>query len=632
VKPTFIALLALCLLFSFGLAGQEHSWIAAVDNKKVTRKGKWVEDQFRFGAAKHLHAVKDGTALELEFKGTGIAVRLGGHNVPAYRPPNLGRIVVSVDGRQTKEFWPRTTAREIVLADGLKLGMHKVRLVHRTQDGLAGCRVEGFRVWSSGRGSLQFNIGGEALSHLVDARVVLRKEGGTVRNMLVRNWMSGQCSLTALPPGKGYSLEIIAAGWNPIQVDNITVAVGKPTLLDPIFLRRDEATKIYRFRFPVLNQPAIRQAGGDFRVRFLGFDTVINEVRLTRRVGPAIISRKLAFKEDVGAKYYYDREVIATLPKDMPPGAYDLSVQVTGGRRTGISRSPRSVYVVGAWPKNPVFVTFGHLDTSGQYQAEYLERIVDMANLIAPDMVLNSNAVNPAYISGAMAGLDMPYVVNFGNHQFPGHEAWYGDPVGLVDFGPDLCVLNFGHPWHTDTSKPDALFASRPRARMKIINAFEANAPLDFLDRHRVSMIHDAHGIGEKVMSKGTTPTRRIGKSNSESFRVVRFKNGRVDTCTYNGHKTAPYPFSREEASPLRVTFAMPNNGTQNRQLASVTNDYLEPFPNARVTFIMPHGSKRVTGGRLETSIPSDDKKYSVVTARVDVPAKGQSVVVVETK
>ena len=625
-------LIAVLFFFPIGSAGQEHSWVAAVDNKKVTRKGEWIEDRFRFGVAKHLHTAKDGAALEFEFKGTGVAVRLGGHNVPAYRSPNLGRIMASIDGRQATEFWPRETPREIVLADGLKSGTHTVRLVHRIQGDLGGCRVEGFRVWSGGRGSLQFNVGGEAHSHLVDARAILRKDGLPVRNTLVRNWMSGQCSLTALPPGKGYSLEIIAAGWNSTQADDITIASGKPTMLKPIFLRRDEATIIHRFRFPVLNQPAIRQAGGNFRVRFLGFDTVINEVRLTRRVGPAIISRKLAFKEDEGAKYYYDREVIATLPKDMPPGAYDLIVQVTGGRRTGISRSPRSVYVVGAWPKNPVFVTFGHLDTSGQYQAEYLERIVDMANLIAPDMVLNSNAVNPAYISGAMAGLDMPYVVNFGNHQFPGHEAWYGDPVGLVDFGPGMCVLNFGHPWHTDTSKPEAFFASRPRAGMKIINAFEANAPLTFLDRHRVSMIHDAHGIGEKVMNMGATPTRRIGKSNSESFRVVRFKNGRVDSCTYNGHKTAPFPFSREEASPLRVTFAMPNDGTQIRQMASIKNDYLEPFPNARVTFVMPHGSQRVKGGRLEASIPSDDKKYSVVTARVDVPAKGKSIVTVETK
>jgi hypothetical protein len=76
----------------------------------------------------------------------------------------------------------------------------------------------------------------------------------------------------------------------------------------------------------------------------------------------------------------------------------------------------------------------------------------------------------------------------------------------------------------------------------------------------------------------------------------------------------------------------MPNDGTRNRQLASIKNDYLEPFPNARVTFLMPHGSQRVTGGRLESSILSDDKKYCVVTARVDVPAKGKSVVAVETK
>ena len=96
----------------------------------------------------------------------------------------------------------------------------------------------------------------------MDARAILRKGGWPVRNTLVRNWMSGQCSLTALPPDKGYSMEIIAAGWNSARVNDITIAVGKPTVLKPIFLRRDEATKIHRFRFPVLNQPSIRQAGG----------------------------------------------------------------------------------------------------------------------------------------------------------------------------------------------------------------------------------------------------------------------------------------------------------------------------------------------------------------------------------
>jgi len=610
----------------------DAGWITATDEKNVARKGAWRVDRFRYAAASHLHTGEDGAALEFSFNGTGVAVRLGGHNVPAYRPPNLGRIEVSIDGKPTTTFRPRTKPREIELADGLKAGRHKVRLVHRVDGELAGCRVEGFRVWSGRRGELRFNISGEAQAHLVDARAGLRRNGKIQHDTLVRNWLTGQCALTALPPGKGYSLEINAMGWQSARVDDITIAADEPTTLPAIYLKRDSSTVIQRFRFPVLNQPVIRRPGGSFRARFLGFDATIDEVRLTRRVGPAIISRKLTFKEDLAAKYYYDREIIATLPKDMPPGAYDLSVKITGGRRTGFCRSPRSVNVVKAWPSDPVLVTFGHLDTSAQYQAEYLARLADMANLIAPDLVLNSNAVNPAYISGALERLDMPYVVNFGNHQFPGHEAWYGDPVGCVDLGPDLCVLNFGHPWHTGMSRAKALFTARPKARLKIINAFEANAPFDFLNRNRVKLIHDAHGIGKKVMDLGATPTRRVGKVNAESFRVVRFKNNRVVHCTYNGHETAAYPFAREEPPPLRVTFTAPNDGTHPQQRATIKNSYLEPFPNGRVTLVLPNGNYTITGGCLESSTISDGKKYCVLSIRTDVPAQGETIITVEPK
>ena len=76
----------------------------------------------------------------------------------------------------------------------------------------------------------------------------------------------------------------------------------------------------------------------------------------------------------------------------------------------------------------------------------------------------------------------MPYAINFGNHQFYGHERWYGDPVGMIDYGPDLCILNFGHAWHVDLSKAEALLASRADTRIKVINAYEPNAPVeDFL-------------------------------------------------------------------------------------------------------------------------------------------------------
>ncbi len=419
-------------------------------------------------------------------------------------------------------------------------------------------------------------------------------------------------------------------GWIASRTDGIRVDAGETTALKPVYLRRDPTTTASRFRFPRLNQQAIRRPGEKFRARFLGFQTTIKEVRLSRRVGPATISRIVPFTEDETRAYYYDREVEVTLPDDMPPGLYNLTVTVMGGRRTGLCRSPRSVQIVKQYPVDPLFVTFGHLDTSGQYQAEYFERLVQVINLLAPDMVLCSNACNPAYVSGAAAHLDMPYVIHFGNHQFPGHENWYGDPVGLIDCGPHVSVLNFGYPWHTDRSKAEALLSSRRQTAVKVINAFEANAPVELLNRHRIRMIHDAHGIGKKVTDFGTTPTRRVGKSNAESFRVVRFRDGHVESCTYDGHETAPIPFGREAASPISVSFDRPNDGTSPGNTATVTNLLEDPYANGRVTFVLPAGQYKVSGGRIETTILSDDDRYAVLSARVDIPARGSAVIRVD--
>lgn len=597
-----------------------------LDKQRVTRERHWNEDRFRYAAASSLRTEQHGAALRFEFVGTGVAVRLGGHNVPSYGSANLGRLVAHIDGRQRHVLIPRETPREIVLADNLSNERHKLRIEHQAEGELSGCRVEGFRVWTHSQGSLRFSVTGEANAFLVDVRAVLTRNllepadaHVVVREALLRNWLTGQCSMTALPPGDGYALELSAIGWQLKRVKGIKIKAGGPTVLEPVFLKRDTATVNHRFRFPALNRPAIRRPGGSFRARFLGFDATIDEVLLERRAGPAVILRSLDFEEDESAAFYYDREIVAHLPETMPAGAYDLTVRVTGGRRTGVCRSPRSVHVVPAFPSDPVFVTFGHLDTSAEYQAEYLQRLATMINLLSPDMVLVSNAANPAYVSGALSRLDMPYVINFGNHQFSGHEAWYGDPVGLVDLGPDVSILNFGHPWHMDKSKADALLASRSGVSTKIINAFEHNSPLGLLDRHRVRMIHDAHGTGKKVMDMGATPTRRIGKVNAVSFRVVRFRNNRVASCTYNGHETAPIPFGREQTPPLRASFAPANDGTHRTVTATVTNEFLETFPKGRLTFVMPKGDYQVDHGAIESRIASDDDKLTVLNVRTDV-------------
>ncbi len=604
------------------LAQAETIWIPATDTAHVKRIGQWIESRFRFAHASHLATRADGVALECRFRGSGIALRLGAHAVPAYGAPNLGSIVTTIDGKRIQRFAPLAVPREVLIARGLDDREHVLRVEHHGDATDAGCRVEGFHILNGPSGDLQFSLSGEEDAFLVDARAVIRQGEKTIRNALVRNWLTGQCLLAGLRPGEDFELEITAVGWETARLQNIVVRAGETTHLGSIFLHRDESTQISRFRFPAMNQPVIRKPAQSFRARFLGFEATIDEVELRRTMGPAVISRKLEFAEDKTAAYYYDREVTAKLPRDMPSGVYDLRIKVTGGSRTGYCLSPRSVHVVSEFPDNPVLVTFGHLDTSGQYQAEYLQRLAKMVNLIAPDLVLNSNAVNPAYISGALSKLEMPYVINFGNHQFHGHEKWFGDPVGLVDFGPDMCVLNFGHPWHVDRSRADALLTSRLACRHKIINAFENNAPVPWLDKHQVDLIHDAHGTGKKVTDLGATPTRRIGKVNSESFRIVRFKRQRVLSCTYDGHETAPVPFAREQTSPLRVRLSAANDGAHADITATVTNEYVEGFPQCRLTLVMPHGDYVVDRGWIKSSVTSDDKKYSVLDVRTDVHAK----------
>jgi hypothetical protein len=243
-----------------------------------------------------------------------------------------------------------------------------------------------------------------------------------------------------------------------------------------------------------------------------------------------------------------------------------------------------------------------------------------MINILAPDMVLVSNAVNPAYVSGALSRLEMPYVINFGNHQFPGHEKWFGDPVGMIDFGPDISVLNFGHPWHVDLSKAESLLALRASRLCKIINSFEQNAPIALLDTHQIRMIHDAHGPGIKVMNMGATPTRRVGKVNASSFRLVRFRDNRVESCTYDGHDTAPIPFGRDQSpTPLRVLYSPAKEGTSRSVIARIINDYVEGFPRCRLTLIMPRGHYTIDQGCIESSSESDDGRFTLLTLRVNV-------------
>ena len=594
----------------------------SVNDEMVTTEGKWIDDRFRFADAAHKYTTEDGACLRWRFVGKSVAVRLAGQNTSSYPGtglPSHGKLSLYIDGELTNEVYSAQHGREVVAANNLSAGPHELKLVHSTIGDAAGLRIEGFITSSKPIGLFFISVTGELQEYMNDARFVVSQNGKIVRSAIGRNWLTGSAHL-CLPSGNIYDVRIKACGWTAETVRTPRIIAAATNESPPVYLRRTAKTSVYRFRYPRLNDQAIRRGGESFNARFLGFDTEIKEVRIRRQQEDATFTRVLKFTEDRDKAFYYDRQININIPAETPLGVYDLEIDIVGGRRTSTCRSPTSVVVVNEYPENPKFITFGHLDTSGQFQAEYLQRLASMANIIGADMVLASNCVNAAYVSGALSNLQMPYLVNFGNHQVYGHHRWYGSDLGGVTIGPDIFVLNFGLPWHEPIEPVIAALEKNRSKAIKIINAFENNAPDVVLDQFKIAMIHDAHGPGDKLMEMGNTPTQRVGKTNSVSFRVVQFENGKVASATYAGHETAPIPFERDELCPLRIEVIKP-------LAVRVINEYRQAFSKGRVSFVVPNGRYLPTAGQIISENVSDNKKLVEVIVENDIPASSETTI-----
>ncbi len=594
----------------------------SVNDKAVSANGKWIDDRFRFADAAHKYTTQDDASLTWDFSGSTLIIRLAGQNTSSYPGtglPSHGKLSIYIDGKLTREIYPGQTGREFIAAKHLDAQTHQCRLVHSVDDGAAGARIEGFLTTRQQVGLYSLTITAELQEYLNDARITVTKDGQLVRRTIGRNWLTGNTAIV-LPADNSFDVKIEALGWSSHATKTPVIHAAQEIQGKPVYLYRDPRTVKYRFRYPALNNQTIRRPGQEFTARFLGFDTTIEEVRIRRKNGEATFTRVLPFKEDATKAFYYDRQIEVSLPDDTPPGVYDLEIDIEGGSRTSTCKSPSSVVIVDNFPRNPKFLTFGHLDTSGQFQAEYMQRIAAIANIIGADMVLASNSVNAAYISGALSGLQIPYVVNFGNHQVYGHHRWYGGDLGSVIFGPELLVLNYGLAWHEPVEPMLAILDEHRAKPLKVINAFEPNAPDSVLNDFKIALIHDAHGPGVKVMDMGTTPTRRVGKSNSSSFRLVEFLDGKVVSATYKEHPTAPIPFERDQMSPIRIEMESPTN-------ALVINEYEQTFTDSQITFLVPASSYTPSIGTLKSVSISDDKKLAEIIIKLDLKPNSKTIV-----
>ena len=133
-------------------------------------------------------------------------------------------------------------------------------------------------------------------------------------------------------------------------------------------------------------------------------------------------------------------------------------------------------------------------------------------------------------------------------------------------------------------------------------------------------------------MEIGSTPTRRVGKINSESFRVIRFQGNRVTSCTYLDHETDPIPFGREAKQPLEVVYLGAVAAKGIVASAEVTNRLRESYSNCHVRFVLSRGDYQVVGGRLVSQVLADDGRHVVMTAAVTLPAQQTVRLLIKTR
>ena len=609
--------------------------IIACDAEGIERKGNWDILEFPCTTGRKVLMTCDvGASLRMDFTGAFLSLLLpptwqnpGPHYGIMKEAHRGGDVIpvetaidVKVDDLDPLRIPILTSPLEIVVFRGAESDRHTVTITPVLRNGGI-VAVEAFRVLARPVGSLRFRVFGEESYSFNDMRLEARRDGELVQSRIARNARSGECVITGLEEG-AYSIRMFAHGWQPLVMDGMEMTDGADVEVGDRYIRRSPRARSCEIGVicPGRGRAVTALPGQEFEIlcRTQKGDT-FRSAELTSE--HMCIPLTFEAESDDGPRYDAYFSVRVRLPDELPEDLYDLNVQFDNWADPAVT--PQSVSVRRDYPDEFYLVTFGHTNTWGQDNAEYIERMVEVINVINPLMVLISNEVNWAYLSGVLGSLRVPYCITTGNHGYPDFERFFGPCISAVDTGA-IRVVNFGYTWDGPWQAVRELFEQRPAATVRIINAFESDAPVaELLDSCNVNLLHEAHGMGSKIEQFGRTPTWRAGKSNAESFRLVRFRGGNVISATYRGGEVDPIPFSRGQPSPLRVDYLSGPDDGCTTACAAIENDWDERFENARLCFRMARGEYTAIGGRIVQQFNANRHPGTVVDVAVDIPARG---------
>lgn len=577
--------------------------------------------------------------------GVGRAVYLRLPTVFASPGPRYGDFIaaslrVRIDGGEWQTVMMATARQEWPVAENLPDGKHQVEV--QAVDGSPA--VDGFRFADRPLNAVLGSIFTAGYSELLtDVRVDLIDESNRMRTEYVRSPLTGTFEIWGLAPGS-YRVVVTAAGWLPVEVKNVVVrgepldekgkSTGQRLDLGTLILKRDPrcgGVNLQEIHGPRFGQSVSVKPGDSFvaPINFLEGTTLTT--RLVSRYRtidlPITESRRLNYGR-------WNHIGVATLkvPLGTPHDCYDLVAtltQPTDSNKAVATMLAQAVCVREDLPERFFVAGCGHMNTWGQQTAEYLERVAEVAELAGARLLLISNEVNAAYVSGALKSVRIPYLATRGNHSQPRWEEFYGATSTTFDDGP-LRAVTFGRWPYESWHDAERHLSERPQATNRIVLCYEGYAPIRLIRDSQIDLLFDAHSDDPHPDAADFPPGMiKVRAPTQETIRWIPMTANGVAPEVRQPADLPVLNIPRSGPAPLRVSYQLPNDGSATEQTVVVKNEYPQAFPQARLRLAMRSGRYKVEGGTVLQSFDDDTGNITVLDLQLELkPQDNQQVTV----
>jgi len=410
---------------------------------------------------------------------------------------------------------------------------------------------------------------------------------------------------------------------------------------------------------------------------FATIDSVLLNGLYTRAVCEINSSTTGTFVYDQFTKEAANLKVSITVPDGTPEDIYDILTYA--GDLVSISK--RSLKVVRTYKSrytllhiSDTHISRNWTGTSDDGHAEELmlmDKLVDVINIIGPDLVINTGdcimdytRFNPSpdgwggtqvrgmddkpyidekwnnYYEGAK-GLKGLQAINAPTFSLPGNHDWYGvtsnldkakqwnENCGLRVFGfsyGDTRFLmaddNLGDQKEYNNVFAPYLENAGPGNLRVVSHHVSGKRNLVFFNTHSVNLELYGHAHDPKVDTMGTTPTismrpgaatRTDWHHNGERtgwYRIIWIDNGTITWSPALQFSADPHKPHNEIENMLTLDYLSPTE-------VSIQNKYSIDLPAAKVRFVLPNGFYEPDIGSVEQSFDNDTA--TIIDVRVDL-------------